>query len=243
MTDRTAPTGEPSTRLAEVRRLVEEHVAAVLDSTFLADVAGHRDLTTGPALDAALVTVCAERDANVKCADAWRDYAGHMEWCRSCAEDGVGSCSEGTELRIAADAVDAARAAHTATPAERCPTCYAVTRTILASAKTACPDAWHDAATPAPAASEESWWLIENVSVPHHTRYYTGNERLDRGMHLDRWSDDVNDARRYRTKEEGERALKHLPRAASATVRVAEHIWTDAGRHGAATPPAKEGTR
>ncbi|WP_423459927.1 hypothetical protein [Ottowia sp. VDI28] len=34
---------------------------------------------------------------------AWKDYAQHLEYCRSCAEDSVGSCSEGVSLKSAAE--------------------------------------------------------------------------------------------------------------------------------------------
>lgn len=33
-------------------------------------------------------------------AGAWRDYAEHMERCRTCAEDSVGACDEGARLKV-----------------------------------------------------------------------------------------------------------------------------------------------
>ena len=47
-----------------------------------------------------------ERDAATIA--ALREYASHLEWCRSCAEDSVGSCAEGAQLQAAAGMARAA---------------------------------------------------------------------------------------------------------------------------------------
>lgn len=31
--------------------------------------------------------------------ERWKDYASHLEWCRTCAEDGIEACLSGRELR------------------------------------------------------------------------------------------------------------------------------------------------
>lgn len=49
-------------------------------------------------------------------ANAWRDYARHLEWCRPCAEDPAGTCSEGTALKQTAEQheaeLDASKKSH-----------------------------------------------------------------------------------------------------------------------------------
>lgn len=40
---------------------------------------------------------------------AWRDYAEHLECCRTCAEDSVGSCHDGAQLKVKAMATPAAQ--------------------------------------------------------------------------------------------------------------------------------------
>jgi len=51
-----------------------------------------------------------ERDAAAQWkgrAEAWEEYATHLEWCRSCAEDPEGSCWEGAQARDKARALAA----------------------------------------------------------------------------------------------------------------------------------------
>jgi hypothetical protein len=31
---------------------------------------------------------------------AWQEYAQHLEYCRTCAEDGIGACDEGARLKV-----------------------------------------------------------------------------------------------------------------------------------------------
>lgn len=49
-----------------------------------------------------------------KSAEAWREYASHLEWCRSCAEDSAGSCFEGVRLNATAIEADAALSSQSA---------------------------------------------------------------------------------------------------------------------------------
>ena len=44
----------------------------------------------------------------IRALDAWREYAGHQEWCRYCGEDGVKQCDKGRPLQEEAESAHSA---------------------------------------------------------------------------------------------------------------------------------------
>lgn len=44
----------------------------------------------------------AENTALREAMECWQSYSSHQEWCRACAEDSVGSCTEGVALKNSA---------------------------------------------------------------------------------------------------------------------------------------------
>lgn len=86
----------------QLARVEEEREALARDVTTAVHQINERN--------AAITVLRSQVERGEQAIAAWQDFASHQEWCRSCAEDGVDSCSEGKALR------DAARSSHPVEP-------------------------------------------------------------------------------------------------------------------------------
>lgn len=86
----------------QLARVEEEREALARDVTTAVHQINERN--------AAIAVLRSQVERGEQAIAAWQDFASHQEWCRSCAEDGVDSCSEGKALR------DAARSSHPVEP-------------------------------------------------------------------------------------------------------------------------------